>query len=86
MSDANIKDAIDSVFSRYDVDQSGTLQYTEISNLLADAYKKLGKTQEVTDDEIKKFAFQADKNHDGKISKAELYDVFKRLANKFRVK
>lgn len=85
MSDAHLRDAIDSVFNRYDIDHNGTLEYTEISNLLADAYKKLGKTQEVTDDAIKQFAAQADKNHDGKVSKAELYDIFKRLANKFRV-
>jgi|JI102314DRNA_FD_contig_21_16549021_length_259_multi_3_in_0_out_0_1 Ca2+-binding EF-hand superfamily protein len=68
-SDEQLKQAINGIFDKYDVDKSGTLEGAEVHNLITDAFKSLGKGKQVTEDDVKNFVQAIDKNSDGKISK-----------------
>lgn len=80
-SDQQLRDAIDAVFSIYDTDKSQTLEFAEVKKLINDAYKKLKNNREVTDEEVKKFGQQVDINADGKITKMELFNIFKKITD-----
>lgn len=80
-SDDQLRQAIDAIFNKYDVDKSGTLEGAEIFSLINDAFKSLGRNREVKSDEVSQFVKAIDKNGDGKISKAELFEILKKLIN-----
>ena len=68
-SDDQLRQAIDAIFNKYDVDRSGTLEENEIFSLINDAFKSLGRNREVTEQEVRQFIAAIDKNGDGKIAK-----------------
>ena len=80
-NDEQLRHAIDAVFSKYDTDKSQTLDFAEVKNVIQSAFTQLGATKSVTDDDVKKFVGAVDKNHDYKITKMELFEIFKRLVN-----
>jgi Ca2+-binding EF-hand superfamily protein len=80
-SDDQLRQAIDAIFNKYDTDKSGTLEGNEIFCLINDAFKSLGRNREVKSDEVNQFVKAIDKNGDGKISKAELFEILKKLIN-----
>lgn len=47
-SEDQLRQAIDAIFNKYDSDNSGTLEDTEIFNLINDAFKSLGRNKQVT--------------------------------------
>lgn len=49
--------------------------------LINDAFKSLGRGKEVSQTDVKQFVNAIDKNGDGKIAKAELFDILKQLIN-----
>lgn len=79
-SDEQLRQAIDGVFTKYDVDKSNTLDNNELRNVITDAFKQLGQTRSVSDADVKKFVGAVDKNSDGKITKAQLFEIFKKIA------
>lgn len=81
-TDAQLNQAINTVFNNYDVDKSGSLDYAEVKNLITDAFGKLGQPRQVTDEDVKKFGQAVDKNSDGKISREELFQIFKQIVEK----
>lgn len=76
----DLTNAIDLVFQKYDKDKSDSLDTSEITALITDVYAKLGK--KVTEEDTKKFISVVDNNGDGKISKAELLQIFKKILSK----
>jgi len=68
-SDDQLRQAIDAIFSKYDVDKNGTLEGNEIFSLISDAFKSLGRNRDVKEEEVTQFIKAIDKNGDGKISK-----------------
>lgn len=80
-NDDQLKQAIQNIFDKYDVDKSGTLEGTEIFNLINDAFKSLGKNKEVSQGDVQQFINAIDKNGDGKIAKVELFEILKQLVN-----
>jgi len=80
-SDDQLRQAIDAIFNKYDTDNSGTLEDTEIFNLINDAFKSLGRNKQVTQQEVRQFIAAIDKNGDGKIAKPELFEILKKLIN-----
>lgn len=80
-SDDQLRQAIDAIFNKYDTDKSGTLQGNEIFLLINDAFKSLGRNRDVKSEEVSQFVKAIDKNGDGKISKAELFEILKKLIN-----
>jgi Ca2+-binding EF-hand superfamily protein len=79
VKDEQLRAAISSVFNKYDKDKSNSLDFEEIRELLNDAYSQIGQTKSITDADVKKFSSAVDKNSDGKISKDELFEIFKRI-------
>jgi Ca2+-binding EF-hand superfamily protein len=47
--------------------------------LIRDAFRSLGRQREVSQSDVAQFVSVIDKNGDGKISKAELFDILKNL-------
>ncbi len=47
-TDEQLRQAIDAIFNKYDVDQSGTLEDNEIFSLINDAFKSLGRNKQVS--------------------------------------
>ena len=81
-TDDQLSKAIDTVFYKYDADKSGTLDYAELKNLVTDAFSKLGTPRQVTEQDVQKFGHAVDKNSDGKISREELFIIFKQIVEK----
>jgi Ca2+-binding EF-hand superfamily protein len=75
-TDQQLEDAINAVFGKYDVDKSDSLDFGEVKNLITDAFSKLN------EEDVKKFAMAVDKNSDGKITRAELFAIFKQIIEK----
>ena len=80
-NDEQLRQAIDAIFNKYDVDQSGTLEDNEIFSLINDAFKSLGRNKQVSHQEVRQFIQAIDKNGDGKIAKPELFEILKKLIN-----
>lgn len=80
-SDKQLKEAINVVFDKYDVDKSGTLDFSEVKNVISDAFKQIGTTRTVTNEDVKKLIGAVDKDNDFKITKSELLQIFKMLVN-----
>lgn len=68
-SDDQLRQAIDAIFNKYDKDKSGTLEGDEIFSLINDAFKSLGRSRQVKNEEVSQFIKAIDKNGDGRISK-----------------
>ena len=78
-TDEQLRQAIDGVFNKYDVDKNNTLDEAELKKVLSDAFSQLGATRGVNESDIKKFRSAVDKNNDGKVTKVELFEIFKKL-------
>lgn len=80
-TDDQLRQAIDAVFNKYDVDKSNTLDLNELRDVITDAFKQLGATRAVNESDVKKFIGAVDKNNDQKITKLELFEIFKKIVN-----
>jgi Ca2+-binding EF-hand superfamily protein len=80
-SDNDLRAAVDAVFGAYDKDNSGSLDASEVTNLINDALKQLGPNRSVSKQEVQAFINAVDKNSDGKVAKPELFEIFKRVAS-----
>ena len=69
------------MFDAYDKDKSGSLEVAEVSALINDALKHMNQNRQVTIAEVNQFINAVDVNSDGKISKVELFDIFKKVIN-----
>jgi Ca2+-binding EF-hand superfamily protein len=67
------------VFSKYDTDNSQSLDAGEVSNLINDALKHMKANRQVSSAEINQFVSAVDKSGDGKIQKPELFEIFKKV-------
>ena len=68
-SDDQLKLAIDAIFKKYDVDNSGSLDGQQVKNVITDSFKNMGTSRSVTDEDVKKFLGAVDQNSDDKINK-----------------
>lgn len=64
-----VKDAVDLIFKKYDLDKSGLLEEKEICAMLADTYASLNMGIEVTEETIQAYLDQTDSNGDGRLSR-----------------
>lgn len=67
-TDDQLRQAINSIFQKYDKDRSNTLDYMEIKEVINDAFRNMNNGRSVTDEDVKKFVGAVDQNSDGKIS------------------
>lgn len=80
-TDDQLRQAIDAVFTKYDTDKSNTLDLNELKGVISDAFKQLGANRSVEAADVKKFINAVDKNNDQKITKLELFEIFKKISN-----
>lgn len=81
-SDEELRGAVDAVFGQFDTDKSNTLDRNEVVNLVNAALAQMGTGKKATSEEVDHLISVIDKNNDGKIAKLELFEIFKRVANK----
>ena len=74
----SIRQAIDVIFTKYDLDHNGTLDMSEVRTVINDAFRNYGSNRSITDEDVKRFVQAVDVNSDGAISKDELFQVFKK--------
>jgi Ca2+-binding EF-hand superfamily protein len=78
-SEAQLVQAVDAVFAKYDADGNNYLDANEVFNLINDALKHMKSTRQVSKGEVDQFIAAVDKSGDGKIQKTELYEIFKKV-------
>lgn len=78
-TDDQLRQAIDQIFSKYDKDNSGTLESAEVFNLINDVFSHLSNPRKVTQQEVDGFVKAVDSSGDGKIAKVELFNIFKKV-------
>ena len=81
-SDQQLRDAVDAVFNQFDTDHSGSLDATEVSNLINAALKHMNAGRQVSQQEVNQFVKAVDSSGDGKIQKPELFEIFKKVLSK----
>lgn len=66
-----ISQAVEFAFSKYDTDNSGTLDESELKEILKAVFTKMNIQREVNDQDVKKMVQALDTNSDGMISREE---------------
>jgi len=66
-NDKQIKDAVDAAFKQYDVDNSNSLDASEITNFMNDALKYMKSDKKVSNVEVQQYIAAVDFSGDGKI-------------------
>lgn len=82
-TEEQLKQAVDAVFSQFDKDNSNTLDRQEVAALVNAALANMKAGRQATEAEVGQLIGSVDKNGDGKITKTELYEIFKQVANKW---
>lgn len=77
--DQQLRNAIDQIFYKYDKDNSGSMNEKEFGACIGELCKMLNKPQPKDYNEFIQIAKTIDTNYDGKISKVELFNVFKKM-------
>ena len=77
IQDQMLKAYIDSIFSKYDKDNSGTLDSQEMTLFFNDLFKSMGLNTTVTEEQSLETIREIDQNFDGAVDKKELFDAFK---------
>lgn len=80
-TEEQLRAAVDAVFTQFDKDNSGTLEASEVTELINAALNNMKAQRKATAEEVKGLINAVDKNNDGKIAKPELLEIFKRVAN-----
>lgn len=77
ITDVQLKDYIDQVFYRYDVNRNGCLSFNELHGFLNELFLMTGFGRTVTQQEAYNALLRIDANHDGCVNKFELFNLFK---------
>lgn len=77
----NLVNEVEEVFKQFDVNGDGSLDEKEVHAFLDACLKKTGQTQ-VSANDFKEWVTKADRNSDGKISRAELFKILRTLLDK----
>ena len=80
-SDQQIRDAVDAVFSKFDKDNSNSLDGSEVTALINAALSQMKANRQVSGQEVDAFVKAVDSSGDGKIQKPELFEIFKKVLN-----
>ena len=77
--DQMLRNNIEHVFMQYDFNRSGQLEGMEFFNAYRDLCLRMGMAPPMNYQEVRMAAQQFDSNHDGRISKWEMFNIFKRI-------
>lgn len=81
-NDTQLQNAINDIFEQYDTDNSGYLDFQEVKRIITDAFRSMNAQRNISDADVKKFLGIVDKNSDGRITKEELFGIFKEIIGK----
>ena len=84
-SDADLRAAVDAVFDQFDTDKSNSLDRNEVLNLINAALNHMNAGRQATQEEVNGLIQAVDSNSDGKITKPELFEIFKKVANQWAI-
>lgn len=79
MDDDILRMYIDEVFQVYDYDRSGTLEFKEVHNFFNQLYASLNEPRRFNEAEMRQLFTTIDIQNDGKITKPELFILFKSI-------
>lgn len=79
ITDDQIRGAVINLFKRYDKDNSGYVEKSEITNLCNDLQRELNSKKQFTKDQVEDILNSLDKNQDGRVTKDELFVLMRRL-------
>lgn len=82
ISDVQLHQVIEKLFETYDKNRNGFLELKEITQMINITLRHSQITQKFTIQDAHEFVKLADKNKDEKISKDELFQLFKRTLNR----
>ena len=74
-----MKKAIDSIFKKYDKDDSGQLDQEEVLMMLTDAHHSKGVLKTTNPSELKSFVENIDVRGDGMIDKEEMFTILSKI-------
>lgn len=75
MNQQQVTFSIAKIFGRYDINQDGDLQRSEVQNILTDVFRLLGNPNLVNEADIDNFILDYDRNHDGKLSWSDFRNI-----------
>lgn len=81
LTDFQLKQYIDQVFARFDVNRSGNLNINELHSFLNELFVMTGFGRTITLQEAHNALLKIDSNHDGKVNKFELFNLFRLITN-----
>ena len=81
LQDEMLKSYINTIFSRYDTDNSGTLDQREMTAFFNDLFKALNINMTITDQDSMNAIRSIDKDGDGSVNREELFVAFKQMMN-----
>ena len=69
LQDQMLKSYIDQIFSKYDTDNSGTLDSTEMTSFFNDLFRSLSMNINVNENQAMEAIKSIDSNYDGKVDR-----------------
>lgn len=82
ITDQHLAAYIEKIFVNYDRDGSGTLEASELTVFFNDVYRAMGNNQGVSPHQAQQALGILDKDFNGRITKAELFNAFKEVLMK----
>ncbi len=79
LSNEQLRQVVDTLFQKYDQNRNGLLELREVTLLINSSLRHSRAGMKFTMSDARDFMNIADKNHDEKMSKEELYDLFLKI-------
>lgn len=81
LQDEMLKSYIESVFRKYDTDNNGSLDVSEMTQFFNELFQKLGINTTITQAQAMEAIRSIDDNSDGMVDRQELFKAFKLMLN-----
>jgi Ca2+-binding EF-hand superfamily protein len=78
-SEKQLQEAVDATFAQYGTNKNGTLERSEVYNMLNDMLGYVKSNRTVSEAEVNTFMGTTDTSHDGKIQREEVVAIFRKF-------
>jgi hypothetical protein len=79
LSQEHLRTVVDGIFKEYDLNRNSQLELTEVAKMINRTLRKGSISQLCTIHDARDFIEIADSNHDHKLSREELFGLFKKI-------